>query len=128
MPYRNVFPKDYINRFAFKSNDENPFQNLYQSFFNDVIESTKKGGFPTSTYLSGWLEHQIFPGQIAVLPLNSQSLVITGAKDILPDVLKKIYKKYNMSLDILTKLEHLLRCNKNVKSNLYIKDGSLNEK
>lgn len=105
---QNTFPISYNNRSAFKSGIIIGFGNPYYLFLSEAVNSTKTGNIPSSVNLSNWLEYARDPSVVNNLPLKSQSIAIKGGRDILSEVLKKIYLKNNISLKDYQKVEMAL--------------------
>ena len=106
----NSFPDLYENRIVYKKNNStvNIGDNPYYLFLSESINSKKTGELPSSINLSNWLEYARNPNVVRSLPLRNQHLVISGSKDILLEVLKKVYLKNNCSLDKYQKIESVL--------------------
>ena len=104
----NTFPSTYVNRSAFKKTITSGLDNPYQLFMFDIFKAAKSGDTPSSINLSNWLEYSRDPSLVSDLPLKSQNIVIKGGKDILTDVLRRIYLKNNISSQNFQKLEMAL--------------------
>lgn len=119
IPIHNVFPLDYEQRNAFYRNSTNLSFNYYHIFLTESLKAKKEDNLPSSEHLSNWLEQARFPQSVSILPMNSQSLVLAGAKDILKDVLSKIYTKYGINKNILKNIELAITELKNRKGYSY---------
>lgn len=102
------FPLSYDDRSAFKSGIIIGLGSPYYLFLSEAINSAKTGDIPSSVNLSNWLEYARDPSVIKNLPLKSQSIVVKGGRDILFEVLKKIYLKNNISKENYQQIEMAL--------------------
>ena len=109
VPNHKIFPDSYNDRSVFRNFGASSGNNAYYDFLSDSIRASKKGATPASINLSSWLEHSRDPKVIDSLPMNSQSFVINGAEDILLEVIKRIYSKYNIKEDIYKNIELALK-------------------
>ena len=119
--FSNDFPFKYNDRSAFSSKHSNMYSESYFQFILGAESSKDEYTLPSSSYLSNWLEDSRNPETISYLPSTPQTFVFIGAKDILLDVLKKIYSKYNRSAEAYKKVEEAVKILKKEEASLYMK-------
>ncbi len=109
--HKNSFPTPYETRSAFKKNKYKHFTNDYYEYLSIAVK-LNEFVLPSSVYLSQWLEMARLPDVIEILPFDYQHIVVGGAEDITMEVIKKIYCRYNISLDFYTRIEKIFinRC------------------
>lgn len=105
VPYHNIFPSLFEDRSIFRDFGVNTGYKPYYSFLSSSIIGN---AMPSSISLSNWLEFAREPKLMDYLPLNSQPFVLDGAKDILQEVIKKIYSNYNIDDEVHKNIESVL--------------------
>lgn len=119
--FNNDFPIEYENRIAFSQKHTNMYSEIYFQFLLGAELSKNDYTLPSSAYLSNWLEMSRNPEMINALPSTPQPFVFIGAKDILLDVLKKIYSKYNCPVEAYENIKEAVVIIKSEETSAFLK-------
>ena len=97
------------------------YSEIYFQFLLGAELSKNEYTLPSSAYLSNWLEMSRNPEMINALPSTPQPFVFIGAKDILLDVLKKIYSKYNCPVEAYENIKEAVVIIKSEETSAFLK-------
>ncbi len=105
-PYTTGYPLKYLSGPLFGQGIPGIDYQLFYSFLAN--RRSEDSSPPSSRDIINWLELTHFPGAVDLLPVKPWPLVLHGGKSILRDVINHIYRKHNLSEEIIQTIDSVI--------------------